>query len=150
VPRNVKTTEKTEENFILLPLSNFGYLRLQSFLKMRNYLLLLLHMIVLGMSCNTTRPCHEGGDTSWDPPLKGDGFCLQREVSDGVYQNHGNYQVLDTRTQRVLLDGRFVEGKKDGVWTEYNEQGEPIREKYFEKGIEKARPPLPSNPPSKR
>jgi len=93
------------------------------------------------------KPCSKAGDTSWLHPLKGDRTCHQRELSDGAIVNHGKYVVRNGR--QTLLEGEFFEGKKNGVWTEFNEKGEPVAERYYENGVEKARPLLPSKPASK-
>ncbi|MEN9722300.1 MAG: hypothetical protein RJB38_286 [Pseudomonadota bacterium] len=41
-------------------------------------------------------------------------------------------------SSRVVLEGRFEEGKKEGIWREFDEKGQVVAERYFENGVEKS------------
>jgi putative SOS response-associated peptidase YedK len=92
-----------------------------------------------------TRPCSAGGDVSWrssvakDGNIVGDKHCLQKQGPDGRYRNHGEYKVTFPGGRKAL-EGRFENGKKEGFWSEYNERGEKIAERYYEAGVEKSPP----------
>lgn len=95
--------------------------------------------LVLVACASTFKPCSQGGDVSWYPPVKGDMRCQQREDQSGRVVNHGSFRQLNAKG-RVILEGAFEEGRKNGVWVQYNERGEKIAERYFEKGVEKTVP----------
>ncbi len=98
--------------------------------------------LAVASSCATHRPCSEAGDTSWPTKFKDtDKQCRQKKI-DGTFMNHGKFTER-TAHGKIVLEGQFLEGKKDGVWSEFNEKGEKIAEKYFESGVEKARPLKP-------
>jgi antitoxin component YwqK of YwqJK toxin-antitoxin module len=61
------------------------------------------------------------------------------QLPDGAYVNHGSYTVTYPNG-KLALSGKFEQGKKEGVWSEYNEKGEKIAERYFEGGVERAQP----------
>jgi putative SOS response-associated peptidase YedK len=108
--------------------------------------LLTIALLLLGCTTSPTRPCSNGGDTSWrsstakDGTLRGDKHCLQRKGTDGVYLNHGHYSVTFPGSNKKALEGRFENGKKEGFWYEYNESGTRIAERYYENGVEKSPP----------
>ena len=89
----------------------------------------------------TTKPCSEGGDVKWvsTVPVRGIKRCLQRKFEDGKFANHGQYEEVSD-SGKILLEGQFFEGKKDGTWTQYDEKGNKILERYFDRGIEKMAP----------
>lgn len=87
-------------------------------------------------SCASSRLCEQGGDISWEFEIKGDRFCRQIKAEDGRYINHGRYYVKSSKGV-ILLEGQFEQGEKDGVWEQFNEKGKKIRERYFDKGVEK-------------
>ncbi len=89
------------------------------------------------------KPCSDSGDISWPVKFEGDKKCFQKKDADGKYVNEGEFKQLD-RNGRVVLIGFLKDGKKNGMWVQYNEKGEKVVEKYFENGIEKSLPPLPS------
>lgn len=97
-----------------------------------------------------TRPCTAGGDVSWrssvakDGNIVGDKHCLQKQGPDGRFRNHGEYKVTYPGGRKAL-EGRFENGKKEGFWSEYNEKGEKIAERYYEGGVEKS-PPAGARP----
>jgi len=107
---------------------------------------LILALVMLN-SCalHPTRPCSEAGDVSWrtsltpDGKILGDKHCVQKQGADGKYRNHGNYRVTHPNG-KTALEGRFDEGKKEGFWSEFNEKGEKVAERYFEGGVEKSPP----------
>lgn len=104
-------------------------------------LLCLLLACSLG-ACSTFKPCSEAGDTKWPNVIKGDKKCYQVRNTKGEYVNHGTYKVV-TPKGVVLLEGEFLEGEKNGTWTEYDEKGKARLEKYFENGTEKTPPSKP-------
>ena len=93
-------------------------------------------------------PCAEGGDVTWDPPIVGNMECHQRR---GFVRNDVNLDPDRERLARVnigrfrqwyasgklALDGAFVEGKRDGTWTFYDENGIPKRERTYIHGVER-------------
>lgn len=98
-----------------------------------------------GCAVKITRPCSEGGDVSWrssktqDGNLIGDKHCIQKKLDDGRYVNHGIYK-LKHPNGKLALEGRFELGKKEGFWSEFDEKGEKVAERYFEAGVEKTPP----------
>lgn len=87
------------------------------------------------ISCATTRPCSSGGDTSWVTPLKGDSFCRQKPDAQGNIINHGEYYKKN-KDGVVILKGLFKEGKKHGIWIQYDEKGEKKVVKNYVSGVE--------------
>ncbi len=86
------------------------------------------------------KPCSQGGDVKWNPPVKGDMQCQQREEHSGQRVNHGRFRQYDERGKTVL-EGEFREGRRQGVWVQYNERGDKVAERYFENGVERTLPP---------
>jgi hypothetical protein len=95
---------------------------------------LVLVIALAATSCSTSRPCADAGDTSWPLKIKGDRSCAQKKIS-GKWVNHGSY-VQKHENGKLALDGQFVEGKKHGIWIEYNDKGEKVRERRYENGVE--------------
>jgi len=91
--------------------------------------------------CALTKPCTEGGDVSWPAQVKGDKVCRKKKLSDGRTVNHGYYAQKD-EDGRVIIEGAFSEGLKDGVWVQYSPEGKPLLEKHYKNGIE-INPTLP-------
>lgn len=88
--------------------------------------------------CAIDRPCTEGGDLSGYETIKGNKQCVQRPAKDGRYRNDGKF--MQWHPNGVLaVEGEFRDGQKHGTWVEYNTSGKPIRERYYEYGIEKTR-----------
>lgn len=105
----------------------------QFFFKKKGLLILL--GIGLSTGCSSMRkPCAEAGDIFWANPLKTDKICTQKKVGN-TWKNHGLYQERDSKG-RVILEGHFDHGLKTGTWTQYNEKGDPVVRKTFEKNIE--------------
>jgi hypothetical protein len=94
----------------------------------------LLFSAILSASCTTTRPCSEAGDVSWASTIKGDRFCEQKRI-DGRWVNQGSY-IQKYPSGKIALEGSFVGGKKNGLWVEYDEQGNKIRERRYDNGVE--------------
>ncbi len=90
--------------------------------------------VVLG-GCSISRPCKEGGDTSWPTKVEGDAKCFRRQQPDGSIVNDGKYYVYNP-DGIVLLEGQFTMGKKHGLWIEYDAKGERVRERVFKNGVE--------------
>ncbi|MBC7693186.1 MAG: hypothetical protein H7222_15585 [Methylotenera sp.] len=111
----------------------------------------LIHFVVLAFTggavpfmltaCAThpTRPCSDGGDTSWTPPIKGNRQCYQVERPDGSVVNQGKY-VEWHKNGNLALEGLFKEGKKDGLWIQYDDKGNRVAEKMFNNGVEVSHP----------
>ena len=89
------------------------------------------------VGCAISRPCTEGGDTQWQPLLLGDKHCSQKKARDGSLVNDGPYQVVD-KNGKILLDGQFADGLKEGTWIQFDEKGHKIIERHFEAGVEKS------------
>ena len=95
-------------------------------------------------SCAGEKVCQKGGDTAWvNPanPIRGDKECTQKEDAGGRWINHGPYHQ-NYASGKIALEGQFVEGRRDGYWYQYDEEGNKILLKYYQDGIEMA-PPLP-------
>jgi hypothetical protein len=88
---------------------------------------------------STTRPCTDAGDVSWPNSIKGDKRCYQRRDAEGKYVNHGKYYQYHLNG-KIAVEGQFEDGRKEGIWIEYNEKGDPVVKKYYEKGVELAIP----------
>ncbi len=100
--------------------------------------------LIFVTGCSTsTKPCSSSGDTSWNPPIpleiKGNRQCHQAKQKDGKYLNHGKY-VEWYKNGSIAIEGEFKDGKKDGVWVQYNEKGQKILEKKFRNGVEVSGP----------
>jgi hypothetical protein len=101
-------------------------------------------MVFCGCS-SLARPCHEGGDLSWpglSRELRGDIHCRQKKVANR-YVNHGRFFVY-SRAGKVLLEGEFFEGKRQGTWVQYDDQGAKLAEKFFDNGMEKTSTAAPA------
>jgi hypothetical protein len=81
------------------------------------------------------QPCAEGGDVSWEPKVIGTMECHQKK-SEGPRVNHGAFHQWHPNG-KLALEGSFQDGKRDGLWSYYNESGEKKMEKYFDNGVEK-------------
>jgi hypothetical protein len=89
-------------------------------------------------SCSTSpKPCAKAGDVEWNAKIHGDRMCMQQPSEDGRMLNHGKYLQYFLSGQ-VAIEGEFKWGRKNGVWIQYNEQGEKVAEKYFENGVERS------------
>lgn len=109
-------------------------------------LILILPLGMLNGCSSLTKPCTAGGDVKWynpESPVKGTMKCDQKKLDDGKYINHGSFKEFND-DGKLVLEGQFEDGKKNGVWTQYNAKGEKIMERYFDHGIEKLAPPSES------
>ncbi len=89
---------------------------------------------VAAAACTTTRPCSDAGDTAWPAKIKGDRHCEQKQFQ-GKWLNHGSYVQKHVNGKKAL-EGQFVEGKKNGLWVEYDDKGNKVRERRYENGVE--------------
>lgn len=92
-------------------------------------------------ACSITKPCSEGGDVSWMPKITGDKRCAQKEFPGRRVLNHGAYTQAYQTTGTIALEGQFDEGRKQGIWKYYGEDGKLRSVKYFDRGVEKTPPP---------
>ncbi len=99
--------------------------------------LVLLFVCCLWSCAIGYKPCSDSGDASWPNKLSGDKKCYQKKDANGKFTNEGEFKQIDING-KVLLHGFFKNGKKDGLWTQYNEKGEKLLERYFEMGVEKS------------
>ncbi len=97
--------------------------------------IMFLHLFFFLFSCSITRPCREGGDVSWPHRFNGDQTCFQVKDKTGKMINHGEYRHYN-ESKKIILEGMFVRGKKNGVWIEKNEDGKKVLEKTYENGVE--------------
>jgi hypothetical protein len=97
---------------------------------------LLLLSLLLATGCSTTwRPCEEGGDVSWNPPIQGNRRCSQRKDESGRFINHGEFfQYYEDG--KVAIHGHFREGQRTGTWTLYDATGKKSLQKWYHKGVE--------------
>lgn len=65
--------------------------------------------------------------------------CYQKKDANGNILNHGNFRQWYPGGS-LALEGAFEEGKKNGLWVQYDEKGNRISEKWFEHGIERSLP----------
>ena len=112
--------------------------------------LVMVGLTVIYSGCALSRPCSSGGDVSWPGEFKGDKKCQKKKLkSTGDEVNHGRYTAYFSNGRPGLI-GSFYEGKKHGIWSQYNEKGEKILEKYYDHGVEKMSPlgiePVPAAP----
>ena len=103
--------------------------------KIRVHLLCLVVAALLSACSSTTKPCSAGGDTTWNPPIKGNRQCYQTKNADGKYVNQGKY-VEWYKNGNMALEGQFKDGYKDGIWMQYDETGRKAMEKQFRNGVE--------------
>jgi len=104
-----------------------------------------LFAVLLGVTlvtgCSIHHPCAEGGDVSWTPKISGDKRCTQKKNSDGSMVNDGPFRQSYYKTNTIALEGQFTDGKKQGIWLYYGEDGGLKVAKFFEKGVERNPPP---------
>lgn len=108
-------------------------------MRLFNYSLIFLGLQFWG--CAIHHPCADGGDVSWEPKIIGDKRCTQKTDPTGITKNQGKFTQFYASTGKLALDGNFEEGRKDGIWLYYAEDGHLKSAKYFEKGVEKTPPP---------
>lgn len=65
--------------------------------------------------------------------------CYQKKDNNGNVLNQGNFRQWYP-SGKIALEGTFDEGKKNGLWVQYDEKGNRIAEKWFEHGIERSLP----------
>jgi len=99
--------------------------------------LIALALMGLFQACAGPKTCRESGDLRWThESFNGNRYCSQKKRKDGTYVNHGEF-IQKNKEGSVVLKGSFNMGKMDGTWTFFNEKGEAIQERYFDKGLEK-------------
>jgi hypothetical protein len=76
------------------------------------------------------QPAHDDGKVG-----KGNKQCEQIRDSAGGYVNHGHYIEWYVSGKR-MLEGDYASGSKSGKWSEWDEQGKLIAEKWYENGSE--------------
>jgi hypothetical protein len=100
-------------------------------------------------SCSTVakHPCTQGGQSARDDGKvgKGNKQCEQVKTHDGKFINHGKYIEWFPSGKRQL-QGEYKAGVKVGKWSEWDEQGRLLNEKWYENGVEvKGREKEPQN-----
>jgi len=81
------------------------------------------------------RLCGEGGQPAREILWKGDKQCDQVRDKQGRWINEGSYREFYSSGKRAL-QGEYKNGEKNGTWSEYNEDGKKISERYFVDGVE--------------
>jgi hypothetical protein len=98
-----------------------------------------LSLSLFSSSCATShhQPCTWGGEParSQSLPTIGRRSCDQIQDESGQIVNEGKYYEWYLN-DRIALVGEYKKGKKTGHWIEYSEQGDILRETYFEDGKE--------------
>ena len=87
-------------------------------------------------ACSTSKPCEQAGDTAWVPPIRGNKRCFQKKLPNGQYVDHGKYVIWSEESKKLLLEGEFKDGRKEGTWIEYDEKGNKVRQRTFVDGAE--------------
>jgi len=100
----------------------------------------MLNLGALGLSCafSKHRPCTDGGDPARVPATGGTKQCETMDDATGRAVNHGHYREWFTNG-RLAIEGDYRMGKKHGKWTEWDESGKRLYEKFYEDGIETPR-----------
>jgi len=92
----------------------------------------------LGLGCaggKIQRPCTWGGEPAREKPAGGTKQCLQqRNKATGEWENSGQYLEWYA-SGRKALEGEYRRGRKHGKWSEWDESGKLISEKFFEDGV---------------
>ncbi len=52
-----------------------------------------------------------------------EGKAIYYVLKSDLKTKHGEYIIKDYKTRTTLLEGNFVQGKKEGKWSEFNESG---------------------------
>jgi len=100
----------------------------------------ILTLVLITSACATTeKPCSSAGDVSWQTPIHGDRVCFVKTLPNGTSELEGKF-IQYYPDGKIAVRGQFVDGKKDGLWTQYNEEGEKTVERYYDHGIEKMIP----------
>ena len=94
-------------------------------------------LAVCSCSTQSLKPCSLGGQSARDDrsTFRGIKRCYQTPDGDGRLVNNGKYFEW-YNNDKIALTGQYKNGKKIGRWTEYDEQGQKVSEKYFEDGKE--------------
>src|SRR4051794_11833842 len=94
---------------------------------------------VLALSgCSTTvsKPCSTGGQSPREgPQIKGTKQCIQMKDRSGKFINHGRYIEWHPNGKRAL-EGEYKGGLKTGKWSEWDDKGHLLNEKWFEDGVQ--------------
>jgi len=89
----------------------------------------------LGCAARAYRPCSEGGEPSRDKSIRGTKQCLQIKDRNNKFVNNGTFIEWHPNGQKAG-EGEYKMGYKHGKWTEWDEKGNRVSEKYFENGKE--------------
>ena len=107
---------------------------------------MLLVFLLGGTGCAHRYPCTDKGVAPWDPPVGGDVYCRKKklETKKGSIEwvLHGEYLIYYPGGA-LAVEGQFLDGKKEGVWAQYGENGEKSREVYYVDGVLQPRLPTP-------
>ncbi len=101
------------------------------------------------MACSTVahHPCQEGGEPARAGKWPGNRKCEQTYSKvAGKHLNDGKYVDWYVNGKRALV-GEYKMGKKHGGWTEYDEEGKKLWEKWYVEGKEVSRIDLPKAAP---
>lgn len=105
---------------------------------------LLVSLFGLGCAVSRKRPCTEGGDPVHERVVGGEPFrgiksCYQKPDSNGAWVNDGKYYEWFP-SEKISVTGEYKLGKKTGRWTEYDESGKKLSDRYFDNGKEVSPP----------
>ena len=95
----------------------------------------------MAFACSTAahHPCQEGGEPARAGKWPGNRKCEQTYVQAvGKHLNDGKYIDWYPSGKRALV-GEYKMGKKHGAWTEYDEAGKKLWEKWYIDGQEVSR-----------
>lgn len=65
--------------------------------------------------------------------------CYQSKNPTGNFTNQGQFRQYYP-SGKLALEGEFDNGKKNGLWIQYDESGSRVLERWFERGIERSIP----------
>ena len=88
---------------------------------------------LIGCAQPAARPCSEGGEPALEKSTRGSKQCEQLKDASGQWHNHGIYREWYLNG-RLAIEGEYKQGKKQGKWTQWDDKGKLLFEKFYEDG----------------
>jgi hypothetical protein len=98
-------------------------------------LIAILGVQLSGCAFSVSKPCTEGGDPAREKPVRGTKQCYQQKDASGHYVNNGKYLEWHPNGLRAT-EGEYKLGRKDGKWSEWDDTGRLVSERWFDNGVE--------------